>query len=189
MKKNLVTAIEFVESLPISQQHHTEKQDDEETFAAMKDQLIQRKTLHYRCRHINDLMCFFAVFGLVLMILDTEMRLNQIDSDIIVVFRPLIGISTAVLVALIVYYHSLNMRLYAINNHIADWRVTITIQALSSISCEVLLCVIHPFPYKGKTYSISTESNKYAWIQMFLTLPSKTKLHCYKILSSNSSYE
>ncbi|CAF3405258.1 unnamed protein product [Rotaria socialis] len=177
MEKNLLTAIDFVASLPMSQQNNIKKHDDQETFAAMKDQLIQRKKLHYRCRHVTDSMCLIAVFGLVLMIIDTEMRLNEIETIIIVIIRPLIGVSTAILVGLVFYYHSLNMRLYAINNHIADWRVTITISTIAIILFEALVCAIHPFPYKNKGLSIFTLFNKSAWIQMFLTLPMFARLY------------
>ncbi|CAF1156313.1 unnamed protein product [Rotaria sordida] len=176
-----MTAIEFVASLPMSQQNNTAKDNDQDQdqdpITKMRDQLIVRKKLHYHCRQINDIMCLIAVFGLVLMIIDTELRLNQVTATSIVLIRPLIGISTGILVGLIFYYHSINIRLYAINNHIADWRVTITIPLIVFILGEVLVCAIHPFPYNNKPTSMSSLLNDSGWIQMFLTLPMFARLY------------
>ncbi|CAF2375522.1 unnamed protein product [Rotaria sp. Silwood2] len=69
------------------------------------------------------------------------------------------------------------MRLYAINNHIADWRVTVTIPAIVIILSEALVCGIHPFPYDNKPSSISSLLNNSGGIQMFLTLPMFARLY------------
>ena len=103
------------------------------------------------------------------MIIDTELRLNEISKTNITIIRPLITISSMILMGLVVYYHILDIRLYAINNHIADWRVTLKIRGLLTIICEVIVCAIHPFPYILK---FST-SHDVAWLEMVLSLPSK----------------
>jgi hypothetical protein len=113
-------------------------------------------------------MCLVGLFGIILMIIDTELRSNQVNGIVIIFIRILITISTIFLVGLVLYYHAINIRLYTINNHIVDWRVTLSLNAILMIICEVLVCVIHPFPYVNQT-----SSNDFAWIDMFLTLPSK----------------
>ncbi|CAF0815305.1 unnamed protein product [Adineta ricciae] len=143
-----------------------------ETVSKIKYQLIERKKLHFRCCQVNDIMCIIALFGLLSMIIDTELRLNDIESNLLIFLRPSISISTLLLVGLILYYHALNIQLYTINNHIADWRVTIDFRALLLVLCEVLVCSIHPFAFDDKT--LSTES---AWLKIFLTFPMFARLY------------
>jgi hypothetical protein len=164
----MMTAIEFFASLPMSRRSSKINYDEQKAAATIKHQLIERKELHYRRRQVNDYMCIIALIGLVLMIIDTELRLYDFDLTIMIFIRPCISISTIVLVGLVLYYHVLNIRLYTINNHIVDWRVTLNIRAILIIICEVLICLIHPFPHNHKT-----SPNDSGWREMFLTLPSK----------------
>ena len=163
-----MTAIEFVASLPMSRIHNEIDSEEQKLAAKIKHQLIERKQLHFRCCQVNDIMCIIGMFGLVLMIIDAELRLNEVNTSVTIFIRSLISISTMFLVGLVLYYHALNIRLYTINNHIADWRVTMSIPAILMILCEVVVCVIHPFPYIEET-----SSNNSGWFEMFVTLPSK----------------
>ncbi|UJR11490.1 hypothetical protein I4U23_015670 [Adineta vaga] len=138
----------------------------------IKHHLIQRKELHFRCRQVNDFMCIIALAGLLLMIIDTELRLNETNSKILIFIRPSISILTILLVGLIFYYHALDIRLYTINNHIADWRVTIDFRAILLIICEILVCSIHPLPFYDKPLSKDS-----AWLKIFLTFPMFGRLY------------
>lgn len=164
----MMTAIEFVASLPTSLKNSKMDFDERRSLNNIKHQLIVRKELHYRSRQLNDIMCFVALFGLLLMIIDTELRLNGFKSSIMTFIRILIGISTLILVVSVLYYHALDIRLYAINNHIADWRVTVNTRAILMILCEACVCLIHPIPYND-----NTEINESALMKIFVTLPSK----------------
>lgn len=166
-----MTAIEFIESLQISGKSYHIDKDEEKASINIRNQLIERKQLHYRCKQVNDIMSFIALFGLFLMILDTELQSKQINGNLIHLLPILMTLSTIILVALIIYYHGINIRLYTINNHIADWRVTLDLNALLFISFEILICLIHPFPYFNRI-----SSNKSNSLQMFLRLPSNKKL-------------
>jgi hypothetical protein len=168
IKKNMTTAIEFVASLPMSRPSIKTDYDEHKAAEQMKHQLIERKELHFRRRRVNDIMCIIAVFGLLLMVIDTELRFNEVNTTIRTLIRPLISISTAILVGLIFYYHSLDIRLYVINNHIADWRITLSIRTILMIVCEVVVCSIHPFPRNDKKMPSRSD-----WLEMCLTLPSK----------------
>jgi hypothetical protein len=164
----MITEIEFVGSLPMSVKRSEMDYDEQKAAAKFKHQLIERKKLHFQCRRLNDIMCIIALFGLVLMIIDTELRLNEVNTIMMIFIRLLIGISTVLLVVFVLYYHALDIRLYTINNHIVDWRVTLNIRAILMILCEVVVCAIHPFPYNNKTSSKDSD-----WLKICLTLPSK----------------
>lgn len=172
-----MTAIEFIESLQISDKTvHIDRDDEKETINIRK-QLIERKELHYRCKNVSDIMSFIALFGLFLMIIDTELQSSGTKGNLILCFSILMTISTIILIILVIYYHGLNIRLYTINNHIADWRVTLSLNAILFILFEILICCIHPPPY---LHEISP--NKSNWIQMFLRLPSKDEIFLNKFL-------
>jgi potassium intermediate/small conductance calcium-activated channel subfamily N protein 3 len=166
---NVVIPMELADYVPISAARAKKTSDGGKSIVRMKYRLIERKELHFRCRRINDMMCVIALLGLVLMIVDTELRLNQISTMSVTVIRPLISGSTVILIGLVLYYHILDIRLYAINNHIADWRVILTSRGLLLTISEVVVCSIHPFPYIHK----SSSSDDVVWLQMALTLPSK----------------
>jgi len=168
IKKNMMTAIDFVASLPMSRTSSKSEYDEQKAAVKIKHQLIERKELHFRRRQVNDIMCIIAVFGLLFMVIDTELRFNEVNTTIMIFIRPLISISTVILVGLVLYYHALDIRLYAINNHIVDWRVTLTIGTILMIVGEVVVCAIHPFPRNDKK-----TPNGSGWLEMFLTLPSK----------------
>lgn len=137
----------------------------------MKQSLNERKQLHFRCRRVNDIMCIIAVLGVILMIIDAECRFNEVADNSFIFIRPLISISSLVLVGMLLYYHVLDVRLYAINNHIADWRVTLKIRGMVIVILEVIICIIHPLPCVTKSW---VASDTLMWADMMCTLPSKT---------------
>ncbi len=164
----MVIPIEMVELVPMSGTRHKKISDGENSILKIERSLIERRELHVRCCRVNDLTCAIALLGLVLMIIDTELRLSQLSTMSAIIIRPLISISTVILIGLVVYYRVLDIRLYAINSHIADWRVTVTVRDLLMTVCEVIVCGIHPFPYILKSSSF----NDVVWLEMVLTLPS-----------------
>ncbi|CAF1409873.1 unnamed protein product [Adineta steineri] len=167
-------SIELTEVIPMSGLRSKKLINEENSVLTLKRSLIERKELHFRCRRVNDIMCIIALFGLILMIIDTECRLDQVYENNIIMIRPLISISTGILVGLVIYYHSLDIRLYAINNHIADWRVTLKIRGIMMVICEIIVCIIHPLPYVSKYLS---SDNGLAWINMIMTLPMFGRLY------------
>lgn len=166
----MVISTDLVELVSISDLHRKKKMSDgEKSIVNMKFSLIKRKELHFRCCRVNDIMCIIALFGIILMIIDTELRLNQFSKISEGIIRPLITISTLILISLIIYYHILDIRLYAINNQIVDWRITLTVRGFLMMICEVIVCSIHPFPYIKQTSLFGN----IIWLEMILTLPSK----------------
>ncbi|CAF0816587.1 unnamed protein product [Adineta steineri] len=173
MKSNAIMPIELIEFTPMTRSSEKKTNDREKSILKMKHNLIERKKLHFRCRRVNDMMCIFGLSGLILMIIDTEFRLTQISRTDINMIRPLISISSGILIVLVFYYHILNARLYAINNHIVDWRITLRIRGLVMMICEVIVCSIHPFPYSFKFLL----SHNILWLEMMLTLPMFGRLY------------
>lgn len=94
MKKNSVTAIGFVTSLPMFRSDNQATYDERKSGVNLKHQLIERKELHFRCRRMNDIMYIIALFGLVLMTIDTELWLNQLNATSRILICSLISIST-----------------------------------------------------------------------------------------------
>ena len=176
-----MTAIEFIESLQMSGKNSHVDKDEEKVAINIRNQLIERKQLHYRCKQVNDIMSFIALFGLLLMIIDTELQSNNVNGNVIHLLSILMTLSTMILIVLIVYFHGINIRLYTINNHIADWRVTLDLNAILFICFELVICLIHPFPFFNRI-----SLNKPNSLQMFLRLPSKnqSKENCFFFLKN-----
>lgn len=164
----MVISIELPQFIRASNGRVKKSSDGEKSLLKMKRSLAERKELHFRCCRVNDVMCVVALFGLILMIIDTELRFKQISMVNAIIIRPSITISTIILIGLVVYYHVLDIRLYAINNHIADWRVTLSIRGFLMIISEMFVCSIHPFPFIEKLSWFDDAS----WVEMALTLPS-----------------
>ena len=165
----MVIPTELVDLVPVSEARQKKVSDGERSLQ-MKRNLAERKEFHFRCCRVTDMMCIIALFGIILMIVDTELRLSQISNTSDIIIRPLISISTVILLGLVIYYHMLDIRLYAVNNHIADWRVILTVENLLVTICEVVICSIHPLPFVNKLLPLGEG----CWLDMVLTLPSKS---------------
>ena len=60
--------------------------------------------------------------------------------------KLIITITTLILISLVVYYHYLDLNLYAVNNLLDSRRVGLTSAKLFMILFEVFICAIHPVP-------------------------------------------
>lgn len=94
-------------------------------------------------------MCFLGLLGVVLMIIENEITfINGNEADLLMnwAIKLLITMSTVTLVALVFYYHRLDLTLYSVNNALDNWRLNLTTSKVFSILAEVLICAIHPIP-------------------------------------------
>jgi hypothetical protein len=132
------------------------------------------------------MMCFVGLFGLLLMIIETEIVFKQIDHEdtrISWFIKLMITVSTAILICLVLLYHRLDLTLYSVNNSLDDWRVGFTIIKICLMTLEIIICAIHPFPRSfpsaivNTSTSTSTESTPHMIsdmsINIALSLPSK----------------
>ena len=94
-------------------------------------------------------MSFLAMLGIVLMVVENELTFDRVDNQDTKVgwfIKLIITITTAILIALIFYYHHIDMSLYCFRNSVEDWRVELTATKILLIAVEVLICAIHPMP-------------------------------------------
>ncbi|UJR10627.1 hypothetical protein I4U23_014824 [Adineta vaga] len=111
--------------------------------------LGKRKNLHIKRRFIGDLMCFLGMFGIVLMIFESELSFNRIDhkdTSFSLFIKATISFTSIILVGLVFYYHRIDLSLYCVDNSIDDWRIALTRKKIFLIILEALICVIHPIP-------------------------------------------
>ena len=112
---------------------------------------------------VNDVVCFIALSGIVLMIVENEITFrsfNYHETYITSLIKLIITISTIILVSLIIYYHYQNAKLYCVNNSIQNWYVSLTRAKIIQIIVEILICSIHPFPREFSLYhDLKSEMN------------------------------
>ena len=98
---------------------------------------------------VNDIACFFAILGIILMVATNEMnftRVQDVTNLASWVLNLCITCSTVLLLMLIVYYHRLQLELHCVRNGLGDWRIGLTNSKILMITLELTICAIHPFP-------------------------------------------
>lgn len=111
--------------------------------------MLIHQALVFDCPNANDFMCFFALVGIILMIIENEITFSvhkHHDTHTTTFIKWIITFSTLFLILLVFYYHYLNMRLYCVNNAIQHWYVALSKARIIQIIVEVLICIIHPVP-------------------------------------------
>lgn len=136
-------------------------------------------------------MCFLGLFGIILMIISNEIIFAiGTDKDTIVTWliKLTISISTIILIALLLYYHKLDINLYCITNAFSNWRFVLTTMRIFQIIVEILICSIHPIPRSfhsnwqfNSTITTTTDPLPltYTTTDVALSLPSKYKKPFY----------
>ncbi|CAF3082529.1 unnamed protein product [Rotaria sp. Silwood2] len=159
----------------------------------LSHRLTLRRKLHKRLRLLSDIMCFVAILGIVLMIIENELRFKRIeDKDTVAAWsiRLTITVSTAILIVLILIYHRLDLSLYCIDHSFNDWRVGLTNKRIFQIVLEVVICAVHPVVRSFPNYeqiiietsdSTSTEPTPYPYshvdIDVALGIPMFARLY------------
>ncbi|CAM4783102.1 unnamed protein product [Rotaria magnacalcarata] len=125
--------------------------------------LGRRKLLFEKRRKVSDYALFFAMIGLLFMVLEQELTMAKIygkDAWCSLFFKSFITLSTLILVVMIIYYHALEVKLFMIDNCLDDWRIAMTWRRILQIGAEVSICAIHPIPGKFEFEWITHMSNK-----------------------------
>lgn len=89
------------------------------------------------------------MLGIVLMIVANELTFNHLDERTTMsswFIKLIITISTAMLLALLIYYHYLDLKLYSNQNALRYHLVGLTKKKMCLIIIELIVCAIHPFP-------------------------------------------
>jgi fumarate reductase subunit D len=137
-------------------------------------------------------MSFLATLGIILMIVDNELTFSSVDNDDTRAgwyIKPIITFTTIILLGLILYYHYLDLKLYAVQNCLEDCRVVLTKTKIYLIITEILICAIHPVPHNSLyadslTFNLNTNSSSsyplsYITLDVALGLPSKFFLYIF----------
>ncbi|CAF2840393.1 unnamed protein product [Rotaria sp. Silwood2] len=115
----------------------------------LRHRLCVREQYYARLALVSNLMSFLAIVGIILMIIENELtfaRVNNEDTRISWFLKLTITLTTVILLALIFYYHHLDMNLYSFRNALEDWRVELTNSKILLIILEISICAIHPMP-------------------------------------------
>ncbi|CAF0808121.1 unnamed protein product [Adineta ricciae] len=111
--------------------------------------LGRRKLLFEKRRKASDYALLFAMIGLCLMVLEQELTMAKVYDKkhwCSLLVKSCVSLSTIILVTMIVLYHTLEVKLFMVDNCLDDWRIALTWQRLFQIAAEVIICAIHPIP-------------------------------------------
>ncbi|CAF4863804.1 unnamed protein product, partial [Rotaria sp. Silwood1] len=152
--------------------------------------LGRRKLLFEKRRQASDYALFFAMIGLLLMVLEQELTMAKVydkNNWCSWLLKSFITLSTLILLAMIIFYHALEVKLFMIDNCLDDWRIAMTWQRVLQITAEVTICAIHPIPGSitfDWTTHMSNKSDLYSqikiarvYIDILLSLPMFFRLY------------
>ncbi|CAL8104972.1 unnamed protein product [Calicophoron daubneyi] len=108
----------------------------------------RKRLFEKRCR-VSDFALTFALFGIVVMVVETELTfagVYRLDSVYSYFMKSLISFSTVLLVGLVIAYHVYAIKIFSCDDSIEDWRMAINWHRIALMTLEFLVCLIHPFP-------------------------------------------
>ncbi|NXL39719.1 KCNN3 protein, partial [Glaucidium brasilianum] len=116
--------------------------------------LGHRRALFEKRKRLSDYALIFGMFGIVVMVIETELSwgLYSKDSMFSLALKCLISLSTVILLGLIIAYHTREVQLPPIDNGADDWRIAIPPERILYISLEMLVPPIHPIPGEYKFF-------------------------------------
>ena len=109
----------------------------------------KRKELYQRRKVICDFALGFAMIGIILMIVETELCIADVyhksDTSSLLI-KSCITISTVTLLGFVIWYHMLDVKLFMCDNSVEDWRLAMSWQRNVKIGFELFIYAIHPIP-------------------------------------------
>uniref|UniRef100_A0A8C3C5S6 Potassium calcium-activated channel subfamily N member 1 n=1 Tax=Cairina moschata TaxID=8855 RepID=A0A8C3C5S6_CAIMO len=110
--------------------------------------LGHRRALFEKRKRLSDYALIFGMFGIVVMVTETELSWGVYtkESSYSFALKCLISLSTLILLGLIVMYHAREIQLFMVDNGADDWRIAMTYERIFFIALELLVCAIHPIP-------------------------------------------
>ncbi|XP_014198064.3 small conductance calcium-activated potassium channel protein 1 isoform X2 [Pan paniscus] len=139
-------------------QDQDDDEDDEEDEAGRQrasgkpsnvgHRLGHRRALFEKRKRLSDYALIFGMFGIVVMVTETELSWGVYTKESLYSFalKCLISLSTAILLGLVVLYHAREIQLFMVDNGADDWRIAMTCERVFLISLELAVCAIHPVP-------------------------------------------
>ncbi|XP_023390327.1 small conductance calcium-activated potassium channel protein 1 isoform X3 [Pteropus medius] len=139
-------------------QDQEEEEDDEEDEVGgqrgsgkppnVGHRLGHRRALFEKRKRLSDYALIFGMFGIVVMVTETELSWGVYTKESLYSFalKCLISLSTVILLGLVVLYHAREIQLFMVDNGADDWRIAMTCERVLLISLELAVCAIHPVP-------------------------------------------
>lgn len=118
-------------------------------FETVGSRLAKRKELYYRRKRANDAALGFAIAGIFLMIIETELThagvftRRELPSYLI---KMMVTASTVALLIFLFIYHRLDVKLFIVDNSVDDWKIAMSPRRVVKIVVEFCTCIIHPIP-------------------------------------------
>ncbi|XP_012584293.1 PREDICTED: small conductance calcium-activated potassium channel protein 1 isoform X3 [Condylura cristata] len=134
-----------------------EEEDDEDEAGGQRGsgkspnvghRLGHRRVLFEKRKRLSDYALIFGMFGIVVMVTETELSWGVYTKESLYSFalKCLISLSTAILLGLVILYHAREIQLFMVDNGADDWRIAMTCERVFLISLELAVCAIHPVP-------------------------------------------
>ncbi|XP_053330260.1 small conductance calcium-activated potassium channel protein 2 [Spea bombifrons] len=110
--------------------------------------LGHRRALFEKRKRLSDYALIFGMFGIVVMVIETELSWGAYDKASLysLALKCLISLSTIILLGLIIVYHAREIQLFMVDNGADDWRIAMTYERIFFMCLEILVCAIHPIP-------------------------------------------
>ncbi|XP_030597428.1 small conductance calcium-activated potassium channel protein 1-like isoform X2 [Archocentrus centrarchus] len=116
--------------------------------------LVHRRALFLRRQRLNDCALAVGIFGVVVMVMETELSWSVYSKSSIysLALKSVISFSTLILIGLIIAYHWCEVQLYVHDIGAEDWRIAMTTDRLALIVLELAAVAIHPYPVGLQAY-------------------------------------
>uniref|UniRef100_A0A8C6SD01 Calmodulin-binding domain-containing protein n=1 Tax=Neogobius melanostomus TaxID=47308 RepID=A0A8C6SD01_9GOBI len=110
--------------------------------------LVRRRNLFLRRQRLNDCALTVGIFGVVLMVMETELSWSVYSKSSVysLALKSIISVTTVILVGLIIAYHCCEVQLYTHDIGAEDWRIGMTTERVTLIVLELVAVAIHPYP-------------------------------------------
>ncbi|XP_035039510.2 small conductance calcium-activated potassium channel protein 1 isoform X1 [Hippoglossus stenolepis] len=122
--------------------------------------LVRRRALFLRRQQLSDCAVAVGIFGVVLMVTETELSWSVYSKSSIysLALKSIISLSTLILLGFIVAFHCCEVQLYVHDIGSEDWRIAMTTDRLALIGLELAVVAIHPYPVGLLSYFQQTTS-------------------------------
>ncbi|XP_072226171.1 small conductance calcium-activated potassium channel protein 1-like [Leuresthes tenuis] len=170
-----------------SPQHSPKRKEDakNDSFCRTHNigwRLLRRRALFLRRQRLNDCALAVGMFGVVMMVMETELSWSIYSKSSIYSFtlKSIISVSTLILLGLIVAYHSCEVQLYVHDIGAEDWRIAMTTNRLALIALELAVVIIHPYPVGLLAYVHQTPARmslSETELEIMLALPMFLRLY------------
>ncbi|XP_061673417.1 small conductance calcium-activated potassium channel protein 1-like isoform X2 [Syngnathoides biaculeatus] len=110
--------------------------------------LLRRRALFLRRQRLNDCALAVGLFGVVMMVTETELSWSIYSKSSVysLTLKSIISASTVILLGLIVAYHCCEVQLYVHDSGAEDWRIAVTTERLALVALELAAAAVHPYP-------------------------------------------